>query len=346
MGSKDKICDELIKLFPKAKHFYDLFGGGFSVTHAMLLRRRRDYERFYFNEPRPGITNLIRDAIDGKYSYDNFKPPWVSREEFFAKVDNDPYINICWSFGNNGKCYLFGEDIEPYKRSMHMAIVFNEFDDLAEQVLQTKRFADGYTINQRRLYLRQKIEWYRKTKLPEFLVPFLSESQKKEFYRINGSIQLQLLQQLERLQQLHQLQRLERLERLEQLERLHQLQRLEQLEQLEQLQRLELSAKSYDEVEIYEGSVVYCDIPYRGTAEYDGSFNHKKFYDWADQLNEPVFISEYTLPDNRFKQLWSIKKRSMLSGNGDKCSYKLEKVFGNKAAVRALFQYNLNHAVQ
>lgn len=41
MGSKQSICDELIKIFPTADNFYDLFGGGFSVTHAMLERRSR-----------------------------------------------------------------------------------------------------------------------------------------------------------------------------------------------------------------------------------------------------------------------------------------------------------------
>ena len=65
MGSKDKICDELIKIFPKADHFYDLFGGGFSVTHAMFLRRSRDYKQFHFNEIRKGACGFIERAIKG-----------------------------------------------------------------------------------------------------------------------------------------------------------------------------------------------------------------------------------------------------------------------------------------
>ena len=34
-GSKTKIVEHIAKYFPNADHFYDLFGGGFSVTHYM-----------------------------------------------------------------------------------------------------------------------------------------------------------------------------------------------------------------------------------------------------------------------------------------------------------------------
>lgn len=36
MGSKKKIMETLQRYFPPADNFYDLFGGGFSVTHFML----------------------------------------------------------------------------------------------------------------------------------------------------------------------------------------------------------------------------------------------------------------------------------------------------------------------
>jgi len=36
MGSKSDIIASLAMNFPKADNFYDLFGGGFSVTHFML----------------------------------------------------------------------------------------------------------------------------------------------------------------------------------------------------------------------------------------------------------------------------------------------------------------------
>lgn len=303
MGSKSRICDELVKVFPKAAHFYDLFGGGFSVTHAMLLRRSRDFKHFHFNEIRPGICDLIQKAINGQFNYERYLPPWVSREEFFEKLDTDPLIKILWSFGNNGRNYLFGKEIEPYKRSMHYAVVFNEFDDLAKEVLQMQSFRDGYSVKDRRLFLRNKIEHYRLTKLPSVLVPYLSETQRKKL--ASG-------------------------------ERLQQLERLQRFEQLERLQRLTFYSGSYESVPIQPDSVIYCDIPYANTRKYDGDFNHTAFFDWAASQDSPVFISEYHVPDRRFQCVWQIKKRSMLSADKT-MNLKTEKLYANRAGFEALF---------
>ena len=146
-GSKSTICKDICSLFPTAENFYDLFGGGFSITHFMLVRRKNDYKNFYFNEIRQGICELVQDAINGKYSYENFKPEWISREKFFAEKESNPYIKICWSFGNNGNAYLFGKDIEQYKKSLHNAVVFNEFDDIVKEKLGIEKFKESFEHN-------------------------------------------------------------------------------------------------------------------------------------------------------------------------------------------------------
>lgn len=316
MGSKDSICDELIRNFPKADNFYDLFGGGFSVTHAMLVNRSKDFSEFHYNEIRPGLCALIKDAIDGKYNYKIFNPEFVDRETFFSRKEKEPYIKICWSFGNNGKNYIFSKEIEPYKKSMHQAVVFNEFDDLAKEVFGCSGFREGYSINSRRLILRSRIEQFRKTKnIPQLLVRFLPKK----------------TQIFNRLQQLQQLQQLE------------QLQRLEQLQQLEQLKRLKFTNMSYNEVEIKPNSIIYCDPPYHGTAKYDAEFNHSKFLDWADRQINPVFISEYKIEDKRFKPLFKIQKRSMLSKDKT-MKVKNEFVFGNKSAIDHLYSLRKENA--
>lgn len=284
MGSKASILKKLCAIFPKADNFYDLFGGGFSVTHFMLENRNKDFKQFHFNEIRPGVNELIQDSIAGKYSYDNFKPKFISREEFFKKKDSDAYVKMCWSFGNNGRGYMFG-DIENYKKSMHNAIIFNEFDELAEKVLGMKRFSQGYSVYDKRIFLRSRIEYYRLNGIPEFLRHFLSEKQ---------------------------------------------------LEQLQQLQRLELYNRDYREVPLKENSVIYCDPPYIGTAMYDDEFDHKDFYEWAAAQDNPVFISEYKLEDPRFTCVMNIRKRSLMSANQDNPMFKTEKVFVNKAGLKAL----------
>lgn len=322
MGSKSTIAEWVISKIPKAKHFYDLFGGGFSITHALIEKRSKDFEVFHFNEIRSGICELIQGAIAGKYSYDVFKPKWISRDEFKAQKEKDVFIKMCWSFGNNGQTYMFSPEIEPYKKSMHQAVVFNEFDDLAKKVFGFSEFRDGYSITQRRLFLRNKIEFYRTTKIPDFLFPFLSESQKKVLDKINNLRQLQHLQQL---------QQLEAFARLQQLERLNDSKKLKS-----QKSQIIFSKKSFEEVKIENDAIIYCDPPYQGTGEYDKNknFNYENFLNWAANHKTPILISEYQISNSRFKLFAAKQKRSMLSSNKlNGALDKTEKLYANPAFI-------------
>ena len=70
--------------------------------------------------------------------------------------------------------------------------------------------------------------------------------------------------------------------------------------------------------------------------EYANNFNHEVFFDWAANHNQPVFISEYNIADNRFKQVFQVNKRSMLASNKDKCVDKKEKVYVNEVGYKIL----------
>ena len=89
---------------------------------------------------------------------------------------------------------------------------------------------------------------------------------------------------------------------------------------------------SYEKVEIKNNSVIYCDIPYASTADY-GSFDRAKFLDWASNIDHPVYISEYNLNDDRFKVVYQIEKRSMLSQDKS-VGNKTEKIFWNQKAIK------------
>ena len=65
----------------------------------------------------------------------------------------------------------------------------------------------------------------------------------------------------------------------------------------------------YTDLEIFESSIIYCDIPYKGTKQYSTSknFNHEKFWQWCRSMTKQghkVFISEYQAPDD-FICVWS-----------------------------------------
>lgn len=75
------------------------------------------------------------------------------------------------------------------------------------------------------------------------------------------------------------------------------------------------SVLDYAEVEIPKDSVIYCDIPYEGTNVYNGAehFDYERFYDWAERQTEPVFISSYQMPPDRFDCIQEWSHRSTLN---------------------------------
>ena len=114
MGSKDKIVASIAMNFPKAEHFYDLFGGGFSVTHYMLVNKSKNYSHFHYNEIKSDIVDLVKKSINGDFNYNKFKPEWISRDQFFKRLD-DPYVRICCLLGMIKKTICFHQKLNPTK---------------------------------------------------------------------------------------------------------------------------------------------------------------------------------------------------------------------------------------
>ena len=120
MGSKNRIAKWVLENLPSADNLYDLFGGGGAITHCALLSEK--YKNIYYNDIEPGLTQLFKDAVEGKYKNEN---RWISREDFFApENENDKYIKICWSFGNKQNTYMYGKDIESLKKGVALCSIF------------------------------------------------------------------------------------------------------------------------------------------------------------------------------------------------------------------------------
>ena len=62
MGSKRKlakpIIDYIIANNPKAKHLYDLFGGGGTISFEAL--KRRQFQTVHYNELNTGVVELLK----------------------------------------------------------------------------------------------------------------------------------------------------------------------------------------------------------------------------------------------------------------------------------------------
>jgi DNA adenine methylase len=70
------------------------------------------------------------------------------------------------------------------------------------------------------------------------------------------------------------------------------------LAQQKPLVGIEFSCLDYRSLCIPNGSIVYCDPPYKGTTQYKDKFDHTTFYNWLLNVSKfnTVFVSEYTMP--------------------------------------------------
>lgn len=315
-GSKSRIVDALAEAIPYkgVDNFYDVFAGGCAVTHKMLLEMR--YKRYFCNDLDGYAMQLFCDMWSGK-KFDDTR--WIGREDFFREKDSDAYVRLCWSFGNDGRTYMYGKTIEPYKKACHYAIVLDDWSVLKELCPEVWEAAydalKGVTDrHERRIKFGPAIvRWLKANGNVELIdsnpLYRSCHTRKDTKTRPKGAIcDLERLERLERLQ---------RLESLESLQSLESLERLQRLQRLESVKHLTMTKRDYREMEFLPNSVLYNDIPYKGTNQYginkkDG-FDYEAFYDWCEAQTNLVLISEYDMPEDRFTGVWNIQHRSTLN---------------------------------
>ena len=122
-GSKSKLAERIVSLFPRATHLYDLFCGGSAISHCALLKNK--YQHIHINDINPMMPKAFIKALQGGFDDED---RWISREDFFRLKDTDPYVAICFSFGNDLKTYCYGKEVEPLKKALHYAIFFDSYE--------------------------------------------------------------------------------------------------------------------------------------------------------------------------------------------------------------------------
>ena len=84
---------------------------------------------------------------------------------------------------------------------------------------------------------------------------------------------------------------------------------------------IEFYSTDYQAVPIPDNSVIFCDIPYKGTRTYQKhkktEFDYERFYDWAYSQTQPTFISEYWMPEDRFSCIAEIKRTDTFSASNN-----------------------------
>lgn len=305
MWSKRKIAKEIVehikKENPKAKYFYDIFWGWWSIAFEAI---RQGFSKVYYVDLDRWMCNLM-EKIKTSIPTDWY---WrLDREEFHKIKDReDAYsvaMSICWSFGHDRSSYAYSRELEGWKKALHYAVVDQDYSLLENFWIFIK--LKWTTIEERRLETRKAIS----IDQMRVIADNLGKKSKK--------ISKKTLQEMKAV---------ENIVRLQQLERLH---KLERVYNTESLQQLKILCCGYDQISIetpLEETVLYLDPPYRGTKWYKVSkngFDYKKLDRWFRSLPCNSYMSE-EIPHNI--ELTIPKIRTMQWGSGAKI---LEVLYSN-----------------
>ena len=317
-GSKNRIAKKILDILPDAPVLYDVFCGGCAITHAAMLSGK--YSRVVANDINGMIPHAFETALAGGFRNED---RWISRDDFQKLYKTDPYVAICFSFGNNLHNYCYARELEPYKRALHYAIFWKDTGPWRELCPET---ADALKAaieseqdrHKRRIGAGRAIVKELKAGLMNGTIdPAVMD--KPIYKKIRGKYPRGYLQSgwlAERMQSLETLENDERLQRLESLERFERLKNLETLQTDESLCRLQsleritdvdvppvliVTTGDYRALNFDRPGIIYCDPPYKSTEErYGREFDFAGFYAWCLHQANPVYISEYSMPEDRF----------------------------------------------
>lgn len=359
-GSKNKLAERIVSLLPKRTHLIDLFCGGCAVSHAALLRNK--YEHIHINDINWMCPTLFIDALNGKYQNET---RWISREDFFKLKDTDPYVAVVWSFGNNLRNYLYSKEIEPLKKAIHYAIFFHDYSRGKELGYDLSFIEPISDIQRRYAAVRRYFSQFCHFRQQSFEGAESSHQLQGGWGQNHRDCRAQKLT-TESI-------RLENAERWNtraifqkkkiQTPKRTSIGRKPQLHCTDcstesnsypclefrggQFSHITSSVLDYQQVTIPDDSVIYCDIPYEGTDGYlekdSEGFDYERFYDWCEHQTQPVFISSYQMPDDRFDCIEEFSHRSTLSQKANNLVTeriyvpKHQKERGNRAIQLSLF---------
>lgn len=319
-GSKNKLAERIVNLLPRASHFYDLFSGGCAVAHCALTKGR--YEHVHINDINEMMPKAFVKALQG--GFDN-EDRWISREEFFRLKDTDPYVAICFSFGNNLKNYCYGKDIELIKKALHYAIFFDSYELSDALIGVDLRPIQKCTTRQEKYLMAKRLI----SNTPPNIVgklPKTGANTDCKLTKDRSVSRILLSKKKDKLQSWESVSRIQTITppRLESLERL-----LQVKNKVGKTSCLTWSTKDYQDVTIEDNSVIYCDIPYKNTGGYVGkgsNFDYERFYEWCLKQIQPLFISSYEMPENDFKVIAEFARTDTLSATNNSKKV-IEKIF-------------------
>ena len=173
------IAEDIVKALPPGGKILDACCGGGAVLMALATSMK--YDAVVGNDLNAATIKLLDAVLIHKGQIDYEHPEPCTRNDFFVslqRINNGDFTvqdcvnKYCASFGNDGKTYLYGADVEEYK-------------------LTAERMLTAPKLDERRKYYRH----------------FVDICEKKESVNV-----LQYLQRIQSLERLERLERLDRLD--------------------------------------------------------------------------------------------------------------------------------------
>lgn len=291
MGCKAKIADPILAAIRvttsdcKERPFFDLFTGGGSI--GLTAIHSRFFKSVFLNDIEPGLIDLHEYLKTG-----NPNELWgfVTKEEFNAVKNADTrqgaFYRSVWAFGNAGQSYVYGYEIAPVKALLHEFVVSGSVVALIYGI----NLLLGGLSPEMELYLIKMAEAWNKNQTiwwnyQNVYKPIVN---REEFKDIRG------LEHLNRIQ--------------------HIVDIMDMYKENSDIKTV-LSCGSYSDVMVPENGICYCDPPYKGTSKYkSGDFNHDEFWEWVKKCKFPVFVSEYSAPEE-FVPILTINKGTGMRGS-------------------------------
>jgi len=131
LGCKQSFASELLANIPEAENFYDLFGGGGSVTEAAakcqndgFFGKWQKWKNLHYNEINRGAFLLNKAIWAGKFDFKYAKAQVPTKERYYAERRKPTawgaFASFVWSFGNKDDCFIYSEKKNSIRGNEHL----------------------------------------------------------------------------------------------------------------------------------------------------------------------------------------------------------------------------------
>lgn len=287
-GSKNKIVEWVAAHFPKRDNFYDLFLGGGAVTHYCAMNRM--FKRYNVNDMSGMAVRLFNDAISGRIGD---APKYYERQEFYDVRYDNPFIGTIFSFGNNGVNYFCNYDKNEGYRAIYNYVVFGDKSGWTDFFGYEPSSCDDIPLES----MEERYRAYRSG---------VDYDKVKERFPNND-----LMTRYIRIKSLSEVGGV-----------------------IDTRHDMTFHIGGYDDIVIKPNSLIYCDIPYSktwGTNKYGqknrkNTFDRDRFIEWCMEQTEPVIVSEYEMPEDKFICIGE-KRRCSTMDSRHNTNFYIEKLF-------------------